>query len=391
MEEFEKFIPADPQYLAFLDAAFEKQCAVYQQNIEQTKEYERLQAEGKPVALIAEDGEEEEYFPSNYREFVAGEINSLWQEARTYVSEAHSAQEQAGAVFRLLREAFATSCYTGNSPLMPKFFDAMMNDVATAYEELELPPEEMADTSNLVHIGGVAPRAFLHEVTSEMCKYSDLALGALVDIENLTEYHEHTHGNTGDDVAQTPYDVVLRRYSRSHGIPLDECDIIPEDEKGDFIRQQQQFYVRELFAPFADVLPVGQCPEIAWFLGAAVEAIRLEDEDSKEQKNFLARYIKRGGVLPREAANDSANNSYAPSAHASQQATGSNLHKVRSMEEIISDPTAMRRMKEMLEDVFTDFPNMAHNPGDIVAAKDYFENMYLSSEREQAQEPSWGR
>jgi len=74
MEEFEQYIPADKNFLAQLDAAFEKQRAILHKNIDAMRQLAALEEEGYHANAIDEDGEEAERFNPDYMELVDKEI-----------------------------------------------------------------------------------------------------------------------------------------------------------------------------------------------------------------------------------------------------------------------------------------------------------------------------
>ena len=148
-----------------------------------------------------------------------------------------------------------------------------------------------------------------------------------------------------------------------------------------------RFYVNELFAPFKDVMPKDVYPEMAWFIGAATDAIRFEDrlrhEKSLSVQDRILRQGRRMDWLP--PANDEKPEAIAASATrlTRMRENLKNGVPVRSTTEILNDPAAVNRMKKMIGKIFTEYPGMGQHVGDLVAAKEDFTDMYLGRESQQ--------
>lgn len=405
--EFERYIPVNPDFLAKCDVAFANQRAIYAENTKVVRKCAQLSEEGKNVGLVDENGEElHEVYAPEYMEFVGGEIDRMWQESRGAMLAAHSAQDQAGALLQLLKEVFNTASYTGNCKLMPRFFDAVVNELAAHYEDAAHNPATLEeDAQNIVRLGPT-PHAFFQAATQDMRSYTELSIEALSDIDDLTEFYEFERGKRGKDIARSPYDLTLRRYCAARKLDIETFDQIPYADKDEFVRQMQKFYVRELFAPFAVVLPRhALTQEMAWFIGAAVSVVRGEEMAEHKQMQershatmFAARKPKRIHYMDADAANDNGEKREGFIEYVVRNRQLTKLEKPmlnhdngRSTIEILRDPVARARMNEMLAEVFEDHPDMATNMVDIVAAKEYFIGAFMQGpehEPEHEQSPS---
>ncbi len=369
-------MPPDPTLLGILDNAYKEAMAGYNQNIRAMKQFDEAldEAPAGEVKIMAADGQERDYYAPSYMRDVRTDIVQSWKNARKVIAQAQTAQDQVQALYSLCRESLAISSYSGNTGLVPAFFDAMINLSAGQYEDDTI-EEERAEAAVMGNIERIAPslRAFMQESFEGLCEYTEMCLSSQTDVKDLTAYYERTHGN-GDNPAQTPYDVMYRRYCAAHKHDPETFSQIPRNEMHDFILKQMKFYTNELYAPFNDVFPPHAMSfEMAWFVGAAICAVRLEEAgsemyQSESIRNILNRHIKPASFVERL---------FEPKAAA------------RSSFEILSDPISMGRVKEMIGDVIDTYPNLCSDVNELVAAKAYFMSQYLDDEPEQ--EASMGR
>ncbi len=350
--QFEEFIPADNDFSSYVDAAYEKQYGIFRENIARMRQIEAARAEGNHVVPIDQRGNELVYRAPQDMEYMLDKIDHIWHDVRPSVVDAHSAQAQVEALFEALRRGFGSSCYMDNASMIPLFWHGLVQEVAEHY----IPDASTGKTSMPAHektmrVDGGTPHAFFQTATEDMCAYGDLAVDALSDINRLTKYHEHMRGYVGDEVANTPYALTLRRYCAARKI-TDPDFTLSERDKSDFTVKMARFYVNELFAPFKDVMPKDVYPEMAWFIGAATDAIRFEDrlrhEKSLSVQDRILRQGRRMDWLP--PANDEKPEAIAASATrlTRMRENLKNGMPVRSTTEILNDPAAVNRIKKCL-------------------------------------------
>ena len=405
--EFEQYIPADPAFETLLDEAFAKERATYTHNLGALHQIAALRAEGKEAVMLDSDDEEvEEQYTPEYMEYIGCAIDDFWQQTKKQLAEARTAQEQAAAVLGLAQEAFAGRVYTGHKPLLANFFGAVIADVAEYYGDSPRDSTALDEASGNVVRTCSTPFAFFQTVTQDMLNYAEMAEEAFEDIADLTEFYvkQHNLGGQGyEGYAPMPYDVVLNRYCAARGIDPNLLEAVSPEDHSEFIKKVQKFYERDMFAPFADILPAGGViPEVAWFIGAAAAAVRIEEMEAtlKQRSDYLHRpqpaRTKKIQYMD-GAANDQ--DAALPAGFLEAEIYRYHAPKIwvnepdndigRSTLDLMRHPKALARMKEILAEVFEDWPQMAKNPGDLLAAKDYMTQVYLSADVETV--PAMGR
>ena len=392
--ELPDYIPADPDFLKALDAAYKKQRRIYATDLRAVREFavpeddedKALKAVHPEMFDDTVDDEDVEHHTAEEMEFFQQEIEVAWKKFRPQIAAARTAQEQIDRLSDMLRDAFRGTCYTGSSPLMLRFFDHMVNEVSAKYEETQ---EEVPDAANITRINQT-PKQFLTDKLGLMCEYTSMTLDAVLDIENLTEVYEASHGCVGEDAARNPHDVVFKRYCKARNIEdPDKVGMLSEEETPDFVKKQLKFYLDELFAPFNESMPEKVGLEMAWFMGAAVEAIRHEDQEKRENP-VLEKFLNPSPV---DVAEVGANDNEGPKGFVAAERIRREPREKneRSMIDIMNDPQAMERMHEMLSEIFEDFPDAALTAEGLADAKHAFHCRFLDGEYAVREAESPGR
>lgn len=391
--DFDQYIPSDPNLMRRLDKAFKRALADYDHNIEAMEQYGDQVAdipEGQRARLQlvdANDREVQYYDPvmmRDYRDYML----QYWQQMRAHIKEAKTAQEQMGAVFSVVKESFAVAAYTGAHPLMPQCFDEIVNQVAVSYEDKQSWQQQRAENEAADNVERLGPsqRAYIQQALTDLCQYSHMCLEALADIEFLAQHYDATHGMPTEEIGATPYDIMVRRYCGARGITDMANAQLPEEDRNRFFEDETKFFKEELYGDFRDLFPKDRaCPEMAWFIAAAIDAVRIEEvEGMLEEDQPKPRAIPPSQRIRLHRAND---NGDQPSFVEMISAPRAEMHRQvrpkfdndagRSDEEIMNDPTARLRMREILQDLLDSYPNMATKFSDMLAAKEYMQHMYL--------------
>lgn len=396
--DFDKYIPKDPTLMRKLERAFKRALADYDSNIDKMEEYDDQMFEVPPeqrgnYALVDAYDREVPYYPPDMMRDYREHMTRYWDDVRRGMKQANTAQEQMGIVFGLIKESFAVAAYTGACPLMPQVFDEVVNQTASAYEDNAL-SQRRAENEAADNIERIGPsqRAFMQQSLGDLCNYSQICLESLADIELLARHYDLKHGITGEDVAETPYDVMLRRYCAARGIEDMRMAQVPDEDKEEFFKDEVKFFQKELYGPFRELFPDDRaCPEMAWFIAASIDAVRIEEvEGMYERDQPKPRAVPNAQKIRLTSAND--NNGSKPSFVDIVSKPRSEFFRGkfcygdndvgRSDEEILSDPAACARMKDILEDVLSSYPAMATKFADMLAAKEYMQHMYLGVEPE---------
>lgn len=396
------YIPPDLRLPALLDDAYVQTMRTLEQNLRMMKRVEkqsRTLREGQRLVLTDQNDQIIDFENPQIVRYYRRETRLMWREFQRDLQGAMTAQEQMGSLLHLLRESFTRSAYNGNNRALPRFFDEVVNRAATHYEDNET-HEKLAEAEAADNVERIArsQRSYMQESLGDFCNYSNLCLDALADIELLTEQYEARHLPVGETRAKTPYDVLFRRYYRARQQDPENFSSIEEQDKREFIDDAVNFYRKELFGPFSDLIVKGKpCLELAWFIGAAIDAVRIEEcEQLLEKGEKFARLVekqKHGPLRVRRPCND-ADIDKLPGFVESLEPTrllrrpNGAIVRIgndygRTDFEILNDDAACARIHEILEDILNDYPDMLTSIEELVAAKSYMHAFYLGEEEEQ--------
>lgn len=373
-----------PKLVPMLEEAFAQEMAAFEHNIEHMRSYHAARDAGHHAELSYPDGTEAEIYDPVYMERNRDYIQQCWRELQDALGAATNAGQQAALLLNLQQNMFAESSLSGNCLLAPRFFASLATNIADRYQQLE---QDVINDPEATPLSD--QEIFLAEVLPQMSSYCNLSLEALDDIVSLTHAAQMRRGITiaDDDTSITPYHVTKQRYCQARGIPYNDFVQIPESDKDDFLIKEQRFYRNEIFGPFREYIPDScLCPEMAWFVVAAANVVRMEQaEEELAQReeawrprfklatgqHAVSRYpnpvvdkiLRRGpmrGPMP-EPAQDSG----------------------VPLEQTLCDPAVYPRIGALLAEICEDYPDMASSPASLVEARAQFISTYLTMEEPQ--------
>ncbi len=374
-QTFEDGLPPSPQFAQRVEEAYAAQRDRLRENIDYTQQIEEAAEHSELLELFDADGEPIEVpYTLDYLKESLVELEETWAHCARDLKDATTAQEQAGACMAWMKHIFADDSYRGCYRLRTDFIAQAMSDLQQRYDgdTRALTEQDALPKTENTH----DQQRYFEEISKDLCTAGDFYGETLDHIRDLTFGNEYIHGHEMD-AQMTPQAVILQRHAHSIADAENDADKpVPALDRGVLRRRTVDYYAKELLRPYADILPNGGAgPELSWFVYHALDVALYDRESQVNQQatklnikvpqkdgSFASHVVQHGGWrrachLP-DVANDDD--------EAVANGEGTELAELAAG---MGNPAVLHRAREILDELFQDYPDIATDAGEMLQAR----------------------